>query len=143
MSHCLYVRLCHAMTKANKFLWLFFSVNTLVELPIKMKRKETAEVKHFPRAILVTYVFKFFLITEIYSIFLEGQGIVHPFPLSLPSTMLFSLSMYSWVTQAGRLYFIYSHQFPHSSVIRIRLPFIISHFPFSKLQEKNRFKFQL
>ena len=60
LSHCLYVRLCHAMTKANKFLWLFFSVNTLVELPIKMNRKETAEVQHFPRAILVTYVFKIF-----------------------------------------------------------------------------------
>lgn len=112
------------------------SPNTLVELPIKINRKETAEVQHFPRAILVTCAFRIFLITEIYSIFLEGQGIVHPFPLSFPSTMLFSCSMYSRVTQAGRLYFAYSQQFLHSSVIRIRLPFIVSHFPLSKLQRK-------
>lgn len=39
LSHCLYIRVCYTMTKANKFLWLFFSVNTLVELPIKNKQE--------------------------------------------------------------------------------------------------------
>lgn len=83
----------HAMTKTAEFLWPFFSVNALVELPIKITRKETAEAQHFPRAMLPTYVLKNFLITELYSIFMEGQDIIHPFPPSLPSSVLFSRRM--------------------------------------------------
>lgn len=103
------------------FLCLFFSVNTLVEPPIKTASKETAEVQCFPRQ-QYSPIIQNFSVTELeQSLFGETRHYGSHF-LSLPSTTLFSWRMSSCVVRVGRLYFIYSLQFLNSSLTRISFP---------------------